>query len=269
MLLSFFWGCQVIVNVAHVTTSGTIASWWFGGRGAGPAVGVGSDARKRAPPPPLAKSTIGLTGGHVDVDMDGSGGFVPPNPILEAADSAEGNDLEKGRGAGSDGAPRPSSLGAAAAAPPMYAPLPSLTGIGGRTGEYPKASGRRVAVRAALRQALTTSFGSICVGSFVVAVLQTARALMAGLREKLRQNHYDNDGYGASPTVAALAAEGGATVGRRGTYHPHVETCVRGILCFADWAIVRLERIMEYFNKVSSFLCCEVARVRNERSLTS
>ena len=45
MLLSFFWGCQVIVNVAHVTTSGTIASWWFGGRGAGPAVGVGSDAQ--------------------------------------------------------------------------------------------------------------------------------------------------------------------------------------------------------------------------------
>lgn len=29
MLLSFYWGIQVIKNVSHVTVAGTVASWWF------------------------------------------------------------------------------------------------------------------------------------------------------------------------------------------------------------------------------------------------
>jgi len=29
LLVSFFWGCGVISNVAHVTVSGAVASWWF------------------------------------------------------------------------------------------------------------------------------------------------------------------------------------------------------------------------------------------------
>jgi len=29
MLISFFWGQQVIQNISHTTTSGTVAAWWF------------------------------------------------------------------------------------------------------------------------------------------------------------------------------------------------------------------------------------------------
>jgi hypothetical protein len=256
MLVSFFWGCQVCVNVAHVTTSGTIASWWFGRRSTGPATGAGSGMPgHKVSPAPLAKSTIALTGGEVAVDMDASGdnevgGFVPPNPILSAADGDKISSPQDIEGGGVM-----ASAWASTSTGPQYAPLEGLqSGTGGRTGYYAKARGRRITVKASLRQALTTSFGSICIGSFVVALLQTLRAVINGIRERLRHNHYDNDGYGSSATAAALVA-GGPVVGSvrsHGQYHPHVETFVRGVLCFADWAVLRLERIMEYFNKVST-----------------
>ena len=256
MLVSFFWGCQVCVNVAHVTTSGTIASWWFGRRSTGPATGAGSGMPgHKVSPAPLAKSTIALTGGEVAVDMDASGdnevgGFVPPNPILSAADGDKISSPQDIEGGGVM-----ASAWASTSTGPQYAPLEGLqSGTGGRTGYYAKARGRRITVKASLRQALTTSFGSICIGSFVGALLQTLRAVINGIRERLRHNHYDNDGYGSSATAAALVA-GGPVVGSvrsHGQYHPHVETFVRGVLCFADWAVLRLERIMEYFNKVST-----------------
>ena len=45
MLVSFYWGCLVVVNVVHVATAGAVATWWFDGDNAPNPV---SGATKRA-----------------------------------------------------------------------------------------------------------------------------------------------------------------------------------------------------------------------------
>lgn len=109
MLVSLFWGQQVIQNIVHCTTSGTVASWWFSGE-------------------TVAKPTMG-----------------------------------------------------------------------------------------ALTRACTTSFGSIALGSLVVAVLKTLRVLARRAEREARSR-----GGGAGLVFAA---------------------------CISRWLIGCLERLMEYFNK--------------------
>jgi hypothetical protein len=67
----------------------------------------------------------------------------------------------------------------------------------------------------ALRRALTTSFGSICLGSLIVALLKVVRTLIREARRSARQ----------SGNVAA-----------------------QFVLCCADCLVSMLERFMQYFN---------------------
>jgi len=108
MLVSFYWGCLVVVNVVHVATAGAVATWWFDGDNA-------------------------------------------PNPVSGAT-----------------------------------------------------------------KRALTTSFGSICFGSLVVAVLKATVVVLRGLRDQANKSGRDG---------AAM------------------------IICCTEWLIRIIEGWMKYFNR--------------------
>ncbi|KAJ1436898.1 plasma-membrane choline transporter-domain-containing protein [Ochromonadaceae sp. CCMP2298] len=86
-------------------------------------------------------------------------------------------------------------------------------------------------VRGSLFRALSTSFGSICLGSLIVALLQAARAMVHGMKRQLMRGR-NRDG-------AALPAMAGA--------------CLLGML---EFLLEMLEYAVRYFNK---YAYCYVA----------
>jgi len=88
---------------------------------------------------------------------------------------------------------------------------------------------REAPVRGSLFRACTTSFGSICLGSLIVAVLHALRNLIQSIRDRV-QNRNGNDrrngGNGGAGQFALLC-----------------------VLCLGEWILAQLESLMQYFNK--------------------
>lgn len=87
-------------------------------------------------------------------------------------------------------------------------------------------------VRGSLFRALTTSFGSICFGSLIVAVIQAIREVLNEFRRRAQGSRNDRD---RSPLVACL---------------------VGVLLMVLDWLLDLLEQAVKYFNK---YAYCYVA----------
>mmetsp|Transcript_14042 Transcript_14042/g.20505 ORF Transcript_14042/g.20505 Transcript_14042/m.20505 type:complete len:515 (+) Transcript_14042:197-1741(+) len=77
------------------------------------------------------------------------------------------------------------------------------------------------AVKDSFIRAITHSFGSICLGSLLVAILQTLRALLEQIKQQALRNGNNNNNYGAM------------------------------LICIADCVLAQIEGLLEYFHKWS------------------
>mmetsp|Transcript_18601 Transcript_18601/g.22055 ORF Transcript_18601/g.22055 Transcript_18601/m.22055 type:complete len:492 (-) Transcript_18601:31-1506(-) len=104
-----------------------------------------------------------------------------------------------------------------------------------------KAKTSEDAVKAALGRATTSSFGSICLGSFVVAILQTLRALTRHLRDSV-EHHYFRGSLG----LAIGVQQGGNAASQP---YPKLHNFMTGLLTLLDWLLGILHRLASIFNR--------------------
>eukprot|EP00613_Pedinella_sp_CCMP2098_P064876 CAMPEP_0171985062 /NCGR_PEP_ID=MMETSP0993-20121228/274150_1 /TAXON_ID=483369 /ORGANISM="non described non described, Strain CCMP2098" /LENGTH=812 /DNA_ID=CAMNT_0012637907 /DNA_START=15 /DNA_END=2454 /DNA_ORIENTATION=+ len=241
-LLSFYWALKLISGVVHVTSSGVVAAWWFGGdgesrqeEGAGSSSSSSSSSTHKGymqlaqvsteppssqPPSQSSQPWQQQSQQQQPPGEDNGGEAIEVPEAIEAQGSGGGgNDegVEKSADTGGTGTGGKSVV-RAALAPSAWAllrlhllGLPAGTGTGGKS-----------VVRAALARALGPSFGSICLGSLLVALLSTAETVVK----------YCRDSCGAD------AAQG----------DPEAGLCYV-CLCCLGLVLNVLRDLLEYFNR--------------------
>jgi hypothetical protein len=259
LLLSLYWGGQVLAGIVHVTSSGTVAAWWFG-----------SDGFSQAPSN-LAGAAAAAAGGGA-----GAGGVGAKKGAYSALDQGEkddGDSVEE-RVDAPCGAGSPGGTGAAGRRDEManklaafkakkedqakqaakqradevaglravraqralggttHGSLGSLAAKANKRGGAPPGSvsfaffalfgGEVSVVAGALNRACGPSFGSVCIGALFVAAVSTLETVLRYVR---------NTCYSRTET----AGEGS-------------NVCCLCVCCL-DCLLSCLRDIMEYFNR--------------------
>jgi hypothetical protein len=184
LLLCLFWGSKVVSGVVHVTSAGTVAAWWFG-----------ADAYSAAVSDAVAYSELDTEELMRSGGVPGGGGGQGASEAVPEAKPLGARDDEEGGSA------------------------PGGPGASGKKAKL-SAAERGGVVRAALRRALGPSFGSICFGCLIVAVLSTIEALVSMVRDQL-----NGGGGGDDANLCACC------------------------LCCVEFAVGCLRDVMEYFNR--------------------
>jgi len=161
LLLCLLWGGKVLSGVVHVTSSGVVAAWWFGAQGY---------ARDES-------DTIAYA--ELDQTIPSSDGAAAAEGGLPVAQSL-GADGAVGTGAVGTGAG--TGTGAGAGQQQQQQQGQKKKGKGGKAFGKSQGSGKGV-VKASLNRALGPSFGSICFGCLLVALLNIAEAIVKMLRD--------------------------------------------------------------------------------------
>jgi len=248
-LCSLYWGGQVVAGVVHVTSCGAVAAWWFG-------VTESAYASSSASASTEQQAYSKLTQQDADAsDAEGGGGGAA------AAEGGEGgvddSATESLTQAGQPSAEAKANTvkGSATKAKGKW----KVSNLLSPRNKHKHSTEQSLSVvQGALNRAVGPSFGSVCLGALLVAVLSTVETVLRYVRDTVfaindqgqdqGQNQNQNQGGGGHGGSGSSNVSNG-----NGNGSSHCSKGGKGVCCACLWCLDcflgALRDVMRYFNR--------------------